>query len=81
MKKEVHNYKTWLSIIAFSIFLLTIGWLLIGSKERVQFDYLVVLTFAINIVVFNWQLINAVKSHTFSLDMMYWFFLYFLLIQ
>lgn len=74
MKKEVHNYKTWLSIIAFSIFLLTIGWLLIGSKERVQFDYLVVLTFAINIVVFNWQLINAVKSHTFSLDMMYWFF-------
>ncbi len=74
MTQKLHSFKTWMFVFIFSVFLIITGLVITNIGEKAQNDSFVVLTYFVNIVLFNWQLINAVKERPFSLNLMFWFF-------
>ena len=72
-KFKVSGNKILFLIFLFIVLLLTI-FMIVGSKEHVQFDFIIVTTFAINICLFMFKLISAANNHPFSFDMMFWLF-------
>ena len=74
MKNSAYSLKRWIFLFFFLIFVVALGSVIVDNREKTQGDAFVVFTFVINIILFVWQLVLAVKKHAFGLDFMFWFF-------
>lgn len=66
--------KIFLSIIGLLILIIVIGLIIVNSKEHVKNDKIIIASFMINILFSIFQLLNSIRKHTFSFDLMFWIF-------
>lgn len=62
------------SVIITAAIIAVVGSVILGSREHVQQDFGVVLSFSANIALFAALFIRSVRRHTYSFDMMMWLF-------
>ena len=66
--------KSFVSVLVTTSIIIIIGSIILGSRQHVQQNFGVVLSFSINIALFGVLFIRSVRRHTYSFDMMIWLF-------
>lgn len=69
--------KDFTSLALFSAALIVIALIIVNSQERARSDFFVLATFAVNIVIVYFNLIDSVREHQFGFNVMFWLFGFF----
>ena len=74
LTKKISRSRALFLLLMFFIVLGTTFAILNGNQSITQYNYVIILTFAVNMIIFVYELMVSVYQHPFSLNMMFWLF-------